>query len=262
MKRVAVIVLSLALAGVPALAYLGEVVASFRAPAPYPLALARANNNLFMWVYCSTSPYRIWQINSENGYVQNYYTSPLGSATRGLAYSYGGAPGGSYLWMGSYTADRVYMCDANNGSAYRSWSAGHDPLGLAPQATGEGGYNPQSIITTDTSPRYTWYHNPMTGSVLRSHTMSPTVYDIAYDFRNRLIWGGWGSPGVVYGWNTTGSLVASFSVPSPYPYAFTYRGQYLWVGCTTPSHYIYKIHCPYNVDVTPSSAGKVKAIFK
>lgn len=92
--------------------------------------------------------------------------------------------------------------------------------------------------------------------------MDNLVYDVAWDWRNKLVWGGWGSPGVVYGWNTSGSLVATFSMPSPHPYALTYRGQYLWVECTKPSHYIYKVHCPYNVDVTPSSIGKVKAIFK
>jgi len=262
MKKIVVIVLTFSVPAIPAFAYLGQVVASFRAPANYPLALARANSNAYMWAYCNAAPYRIYRINSETGSVYGSWVSPQGSGTGGLAFSYGGTPGGNYLWIGSITTDRVYMCNYDTGSVYRSWSAGHDPFGLAPQATADGGYNPQSIISSDTSPRYAWYHNPMTGSIIRSHTIGASVFDIAWDWRNRLVWGGTGNPGIVYGWNTSGSVVSTFRAPSPFPYALTYLGEYLWVGCTTPSHFIYKCHCPSTVSVAPSSVGRIRSIFK
>jgi hypothetical protein len=262
MKKTALIFLCSLLTALPALAYLGQVVASFRAPANYPLALARANSNAYMWVFCNSTPYHIYRINSETGSVYDSWISRLGSGTRGLAFSYGGDPVGNYLWMGNANTDRVHMCNYVNGSTYRSWSAGHDPFGLAPQAMADGGYNPQSIITTDTSPRYAWYHNPTTGSIISSHALSATVYDVAWDWRNALIWGGAPGAGVAYGWNTSGSLMATFRTPDPYPYAFTYNAYYLWVGCTLPNHHIYKIHCPVGVAVAPSSLGKVKAVFR
>lgn len=262
MKKIVAIALTFSVPAIPAFAYLGQVVASFPAPAKFPLALARGNSNGYMWVYCNTPPYRIYRINSETGSAYGSWVSPQGSGTRGLAFSYGGTPGGSYLWIGSVTTDRVYMCNYETGSAYRSWPAGHDPFGLAPQATADGGYDPQSIISSDTSPRFAWYHTPTTGSIIRSHTISASVFDIGWDWRNRLIWGGAGNPGIVYGWNTSGSVVSTFSAPNPFPYALAYFGEYLWVGCTSPSHFVYKCHCPPTVAVTPSSVGKVKAIFK
>lgn len=243
---------------------LGQIVASYRAPATYPLALARPNNVTYTWIYCNSSPYNIWRINGDTGSIYSSYVKH-GSSTRGMAYSYGGAPGGSYLWIANYSTDYVHMCNYGNGSTYRSWAAGHDPYGLAPEATADGGYNPQSIISTDTSPYYTWRHNPLTGSIIGSFSHGGLyAYDCAWDWRNRLVWGGYGSPGVVRGWNLHGDLVASFTVPNTYPYAITYHGQYLYIGCTIPNHYCYKVHCPGNITthLVPSSVGKVKAMFQ
>ncbi len=265
MKKTVVIILALALAAGTAFAALGQIVASWRSPANYPLAAARPNNAGFFWIYCNSSPYRIWHVRAETGSLVGSYVSPHGSATRGLAYSYGGSPGGSYLWIGNYSTDRVYMTNYATGSAYRSWAAGHDPYGLAPEATANGGYNPQSIISTDTSPTYTWFHVPTTGSIIRSVSHGGNyAYDVAWDWQNKLIWGGMGGgPGIVRGWTTTGSVFASFTVPN-YPYALTYFAPYLWVGVTTPLHYFYKIHCPIlpGSTVVPTSVGKVKALFK
>jgi hypothetical protein len=56
-------------------------------------------------------------------------------------------------------------------------------------------------------------------------------------------------------------VATSFAAPAGYPYGMAYYGQYLWVGCDG-NDYVYRVHCPYNVDVTPSSVGKVKAIFE
>lgn len=191
MKKIYFVVAS---AIIPAVAFaaLGDVVNSFPAPASYPLALARANNDAYMWVYCNSSPYYIWRIHAETGSIQGSYASPFGSATRGLAYSYGGAPGGSYLWIGNYPTQVVAMCDYNTGSIYASFSLGHSLYGLAPEATDDGGYNPQSLITTYTSPSpgYCWRHHVTSGSLLSSFALTNSCYDVAWDWRNQIIWGG------------------------------------------------------------------------
>jgi hypothetical protein len=241
---------------------LGDIVASYRSPATYPLALARAPNVAYTWVYCNSSPYNVWRINGDTGSIYSSYVKH-GSSTRGLTFSYGGTPTGSYLWISNYSTDYVHMCVYESGSTVLSWAAGHDPLGLAAEGTADGGNNPQSIISTASSPYYTWRHQLTTGSILGSFSHGGLyAYDCAWDWRNKLVWGGYGSPGVVRGWNTSGSVVASFTVPNTYPYAITYYGQYLLVGCTIPNHYFYKVHCPSPLTIEPASVGKVKAMFR
>jgi hypothetical protein len=263
-RLVLAVLLSLCVAGM-AWGDLGDIIASYAAPATYPLAAARANNSQYLWMYCNSSPYYIWRINADNGTIYGSY-SKFTSSTRGLAYSYGGGPGGSYLWIANYSTREVHMCNYADGSTVNSWTCvtENQPYGLAPEATADGGYNPQSIISTDTSPYYTWRYVPTTGSLLGSFSHGGLyAYDCAWDWRNQLVWGGYGSPGVVRGWTTAGSVVASFTVPNTYPYAITYWGEYLFVGCTIPNHYCYKVHCPVlNVNVKPASVGKVKALFK
>jgi|GEM_PF-605134 len=263
MKKVVLVAMSVLVASA-AFAALGDIVGSWPSPAQYPLAAARPNNDAYFWLYCNTSPYYIWWVNALTGSITASYPSPFTSSTRGLAYSYGGAPGGSYLWIGNYSTQVVAMTNYANGSIYASWTAGHSMYGLAPEATADGGYNPLSIITAYTSPNYVWRHNPMTGSILSSFAKSQLAYDIGWDWRNQVVWGGYGSPGIMYAWNTAGSLMTSFSMPNPYPYAVVYHASYLWVGVTTPAHYIYRIHCPQipGLNVRPASVGKIKALFQ
>jgi len=263
MKRVVFITVAILVASA-AFAAMGDVVGSWHSPANYPLAAARPNNDAYFWLYCNTSPYYIYQVNALTGAIAASYPSPYTSATRGLAYSYGGAPSGSYLWIGKYTSPYEYsMTNYSNGSIYASFAPGHSLYGLAPQATADGGNNPLSIITAYTSPNYVWLHHPTTGSIISSFAKSQLAYDIGWDWRNQVIWGGYGSPGVMYAWNTAGSLMTSFAMPAPYPYAVVYHASYLWVGCTIPDHYVYRIHCPLvpTLNIRPASVGKVKALF-
>jgi len=116
------------------------------------------------------------------------------------------------------------------------------------------------ILSSYGTPNSTVYYMTTTGSIARSHTANTLLYDIAYDWRNKLVWGGQ-NDGYVYGFTTTGSRVASFRKPTGNVYGITYHGQYLWVGGT--SGYIYRQHCPVlNVGIAPSSMGKIKAMYK
>ena len=270
MKKTVVITLALALAASAAFGALGDVVASFPSPANYPIALGVPGNYTnFLWAYCNASPYRIYTMYGRTGSVTASYVSPFTSATRGLTYSYnggGGLPTGSYLWIGNYSTDRIYRCNYNNGSAYASIPANHDMYGgIAVSATGNGGAAPTYMLSNDTSPARMYRQSLTSGSVYNSWATTTNVYDIAWDWRNQLVWTGQ-TGNRVYGYRTNGSLVASFTIPNTYPLGFAYTTNYLWVSVTvgSPAHYIYMIHCPLvpNINVTPTSVGKIKTLFK
>jgi len=263
MKKIVVITIALALAASAAFAALGDIVASWPAPAGYPIAAARANNNDYFWLYCNASPYSIWRVNSETGAVAASYVSPFTSATRGLTYNYnggGGLPTGSYLWMGNYSTDYVYRCSYTTCSAYASFPANHDMYGgLAAMAIADGCSAPTYMLSSDSSPAYTWRQSLTSGSVYGSFA-TPGCYDIAWDWRNQLMWYRNGT--TITGANTSGSVVGTFTFSNGPALAFAYFGSYLWLGSTTGYDRIYKIHCPINVAVTPTSVGKVKALFQ
>jgi hypothetical protein len=154
------------------------------------------------------------------------------------------------------------MSNYTTGSVYLSYSVASDPYGMAVEATADGGRAPTAMLTSDSSPAYVWRRQLTTGSILSSIAATGT-YDIAYDWRNKLVWHR--SSSTIVGRNpTSGSIEASFTSPAGPALAFTYYGQYLWIGTTTSYHRIYKVHCPIipGVAVVPTSVGKVKAIFK
>lgn len=254
-KSLIVAVLTLCAAGA-ALAALGDVVASFRIPGTGSQAgMARANAVLFVNNYSAS---RIYRCNYDTGSVTGSFAAAGGSNTRGLAYQFGG-----YLWQNkAYTSPyRIYRTNSSNGSIYNYYSLPTNVThGSAPLATGDGGSGTTHIILSSYGTPGTIYYMTTTGSIARSHTVPQLMYDIAYDWRNKLIWGGQNST-VVYGFTTAGSLAASFNKPTGNIYGITYHGQYLWVGGL--NGYIYKEHCPIiNVGVAPSSMGKIKAMFE
>ncbi len=264
MKKIVVITIALALAASAAFGVLGQIVASWPAPANYPIAAATPSNPAFFWLYCNASPYRIWQVNRETGAVAKSYVSPFTSATRGLTYSTGGGgglPSGSYLWIGNSSTDRIYRCNYDTGSIYASIPANHDMYGgLAAMATADGGRSPTYMLSSDSSPAYTWRQSLTSGSIYGSFATAG-VYDIAWDWRNQVMWHRSGT--TIYGRTTTGSIKGSFSFTRGPALGFTYYGQYLWLASTTSYHRIYKIHCPGpGLSVTPTSVGKVKALFQ
>ncbi|MEE8639461.1 MAG: hypothetical protein V3T41_03525 [bacterium] len=258
MKRVLIIAAALALAGT-AFAALGQVVASFPAPANYPIALSvSANYQAYLWVYCNASPYRVYRLAGLTGSVYSSWVSPRGSGTRGLSYHTGGN-----LWMGSYSTDYCYRCNPNNGSVYASWPANHDMSGGLAIHGGAGGSSPTALFASDTSPRGIWRHHLTTGSILSSFAPSQIMCDLAWDYDNKLIWGGTYSTHYIYGFYTNGNLVASFRSPANNPWGLTYYGNYLWVSTTTGTNRIWRIHVPtFTQNIHPTSVGRVKAIFK
>jgi hypothetical protein len=119
--------IALAVFGVsPAAAYLGEVVASFNAPANLPGAVATSGD--YIYVFCAgryLPPFdAIFQINATTGSRIRSYVSPFGGDTSGLGYEYGG-----YLWISRYNPTYVGRCNATNGSVYSSFPVTEHSLG-------------------------------------------------------------------------------------------------------------------------------------
>jgi hypothetical protein len=254
MKRWLILVLGL-LAAVSAFGYLGQVIASYPSPAGTNMrGLAMAAGVLY--VADSNSPAIIYRVNPSTGSTYDWYTLPFSGNPSGLAYT----SSGNYLWVGVPGNDYVYRCNASSGSLISSWSAGHEPYGLAPVATGDGGSGATQLFTTDNSPARFYRHYLSNGSIISSVTITSSAYDCAYDWRNSLLW--IGTTTYLYGYTMSGTVTGSFASPATNPRGLAYYGAYLYVGCTSNGR-IYVVHCPANfVGVRPSSMGRVKAFYR
>jgi hypothetical protein len=249
----------LALTSGAAFADMGDVVASFAAPYPAPIALAHANDATQMWLFCNknTSGWRIFRVHHATGSIYSSFVSPCGQYTRGLTYE---DPG--YLWVGEFNARCAYRCRSASGSVLYSWAANHGVSGLALKAGGDGGVNHDGLFVNAVGTT-TWRHRTTDGSIISSFSYTPALDgDLAWDWRNELAWGGNASDNYVYGCTTAGTVAASFASPATNPQGMCYYGEYLWIGVNSSPYYIYQVHCPNNVAVGPASLGRVKAVFK
>ncbi len=252
MKRIIILAFVTALVAGAALGGLGDVVSSFRAPSTELRGLARSNT--YLYAICYTTPNVIYRFNPDTGLIRGVWETPRPEYNRGLAFSWGG-----HLWIGCYQNDTVYDCNHLTGSLNNSWSAGHDPYGLAPQCTGDGGRGTTALFSSENLPGYTWRHRLSNGSILSSFQPGAGRWDIAYDHRNKLIWTP--SYGGIFGYRVNASRpVASFAPPATEATGMAYHGEYLFIGCT--NGYVYRVHCPGTVPVSPASLGKIKALYR
>jgi hypothetical protein len=266
MKALRVLALATAVAAVPAAAYLGELVASFNAPANLPSALAASGDSVYVYCYGRYQPpwYHIFRLDSSTGSCLYSFQSPFQNYTSGLGYEYGG-----YLWISRYSPAYVARCDATNGSVYSSFAVTEHSLGAGIACQG----NPTqagplaSIISCGTSP-YLCTRHRTTGSLIGSFATTRRYFDPAWDYRNGVIWlPAYETPTRrVYAYTTAGSLAASFGLPSDsyVPAGAAYANDYLYVSNTgNPPYVVYKIHCPSIWQrVAGDSIGRVKALFR
>jgi hypothetical protein len=237
-------------------AKLGDVKTSFPAPGNQVRGMARSGIRLFVIIRGSST--RVYRLAPGTGSSYGSWTTSFSNKCTGLAFSEGG-----YLWIGCDGDGQVYKVKALTGSVYSHWNAGHEPFGVTPYSTSDGGVGVTAIFTSDSSPSYCWRHDMAGGSVLSSFGLSnASAFDVAWDHRNKLIWKG-ALPNVVHGYDTAGSLMASFTVPGQTPRGLAYYGQYLWVGCDGDDR-IYQVHCPgdINTDFSTISFGTIKTLFR
>lgn len=259
MKK-ALLLAALMMAAAVAFGALGDIVASFQVGSACA-GLARSNGYLYSNYY--SSPGTIYRVNADTGSIYGSFTGPSGGGnSRGLAYGWN-----SHLYVNkAYSAPYIlYDINEASGSIYASYSTlpSYYSHGIAVRATGDGGSGTDALFISDYSADRMYVYST-TGSMTSSFavTSTCTMYEIAYDWRNGLIWGAMNSPVTLHGVNTAGSIVSSVTVSGPTnSYGLTYHGQYLWAGTT--GGWIYKIHCPLNTNaIAPSSLGRVKAIYK
>ena len=239
-----------------AFATLGEVVGSFLGPDNNIRGVGRSAD--YLYVIGLSSPNRVYRCDPTSGSVYGSWATPQIAPNRALAVTWR-----DHVWVGSERDRVAYECDGSTGSIFGSWAVGHDPYGLAPLCTGDGGQGTTAIFSYDDSPNFVFSHNVTTGSILGSFPLvHATPYDFAYDHRNRLLWKYYDQDFNIYGYNpTTGGAVASFARPYPSScYSLAYYGEYLWISARYGNIFI--VHCPGNVGVLPASLGRVKALFR
>jgi hypothetical protein len=258
MKKYIIIALGLLLVGSNAFAVLGDLVASYPLPVSNPRGVAKSNQRIYYVAY--QSPNVVVALNNSGSFLFSW-SCPVSFRNRGLSYSWGGN-----LWLGNYGDNHVYRCDSSTGSVYYSWNAGHDPYGVATYGTNDGGYGLANILTYDSSPNRLYYHVWTTGAVVHSTPLtSASSYDIAYDWRNRLIWQKNPEGELVCGMSYyNGNVLASFHSPiSGTAYGMAYSANYLYIAYSAD---IAKVHCPDlgldGTNVAPASMGSIKAMYK
>jgi hypothetical protein len=239
-------------------AVLGDIVASWESPDPYanPYGAAISKDHLFIL----GGNGNVYKVHSASWSVVTSFITPLAGNSKGLAYG-----AGDDLWVsskyGALQGEYVYVLNANTGSIKGSFpNSGTYDWGLAPLCTGDGGVGTTALLVADW-----WALNlkkvDMTSGKVLASCPFPDAYEIGYDWRNRLVWGGLRQ--VIYGCTTTGSLVATFTSPVPegmYVGGLAYSGEYLFLAV---SYLVYKIHCPVaNYGIYPASLGKVKALLR
>jgi sugar lactone lactonase YvrE len=254
-------VFAIAFFATTAFAYLGQIVASFPSPAdPYTWGLARSGTYLFA---LDSSARRVYRCRPNTGSIYGSWSISYSGAFRGLAYS-----SGNYIWVGDTGSEnRIYKINALNGSVYgRFRYLTDDPFGLAPRCTGDGGTGTTHLFASDNSPARVYQHDINSGSIMAQFVVThPSTFDCTYDWRNAVVWLPEINGRYIYAYRPgAGQILGSFRMPVPSCVGLAYYGEYLWVASRSPSpDRIYRVHCPRNfVWVSPSSMGKVKALFK
>ena len=254
-KRLA-LACALAAAGA-AHAYLGQVITWFNSPSHYPAALAISAD--YLYVYHSDYVFDIYRVDAETGSVYGSFANPFNGYTRGLGYEYGG-----YLWIAwcEYPNAAMYRVNHMTGSIYSSFPVTQHMLYAGCDCQGDPTQpgTLAAIVSASYSTLVATRHTPA-GSLLNSFVTVNALGDPAWDYGNNLIWFPQWATKTVYGYDTAGSLVASFQAPATYTRGACYRDGYLWL-CSQDTNCIYKVHCPNIIGVEPASFGTVKALFR
>ncbi len=261
--------MGLALAGGAAFGALGDLVASFpnhpRGSGVTHYGLAADGVYLYSVRYINSR--YIYRMLRTTGSLVSSYPNPLlqipggeeRNYVRGL--SYGGGP---YLYIANYSTRSVGCFYASNGSLLSTWLWPSSPGRIGICCTHDG-TNPGNYLWLNSGGYF--YRTTTTGSIVTTFEIAPPANrDLAWDYVNGLMWYGDNAFEYVCGITTTGSFVASWVLPPKVknPFGVAYYGNYLYVSTSygTPDEYIWVYHCPNINTISPTSLGRVKALFK
>ncbi len=265
----AVIVVVALLAGT-ATAELGAVVNSFPAPPnSYPMALARSREALYAYCKLDAGPARalIYRFDPKTGSIENTLGLPREPYTNygGLAYTADGS-----LWIANGSIDLLYRLDAETGSVKKSFALyGEDIEGLAAKHNPATGGAILGIWARNSRPKAVTLYDHRTGEIKERWFWHPGGADIGWLYGKRILFAGLtqGNEYFVQAFKPEGSIVATFPAPAPAPvYGCAYYEGYLWVSAsrteTSYEGYIWQLDVRELVAVTPTSIGRVKALFR
>jgi hypothetical protein len=267
---VTALVVTTALLAGTATAELGAVVNSFPAPPnSYPMALARSREALYAYCKLDAGPARalIYRFDPKTGSVENTFGLPWPPYTNysGLAYTADGS-----LWIANGTIDLLFRLDAETGYVKKSFGLyGEDIRGLAPRQNTATGGAILGIWARNSRPKAVTLYDHRTGSIKERWLWNPGGADIGWLYGKKVLFAGLteGSGYFVQAFKSTGSMVATFPAPAPAPvYGCTYYEGYLWVSAsrteTSYEAYIWKLDVRDLIGITPTSIGRVKALFR
>jgi hypothetical protein len=253
-----------------ATAELGAVINSFPAPpGTCPMALARSRDALYVYCKWDQGPARelVYRVNPNNGSVENEFTLPPPAFTNynGLAYTADGS-----LWIANGHIDLLYRLDAETGSVKKSFGLyGENIIGLAARHNPATGGAILGIWARNSRPKAVTLYDHRTGSIKERWLWNPGGDDIGWLYGKKILFTGLtqGSGYFVQAFKSTGSIVATFPAPAPYPvYGCTYYEGYLWLSTsrteTSYEGYIWQVDVRELIGVTPTSIGRVKALFR
>ena len=270
MRKGILVILALALLAGSASAKLGDLVASFENvgyQTNQHYGLAADATYLYTYLYFSGWRYPIIRMMKSDGRYVSSYTAPDPSGypqyTRGMSYD-----GTGYIYGNNGSRRCVYRFRADTGSFLSSWnwpSGGRNGICADHSGTSGGTYIYQNEYYGNFS------KSTLTGSLVSTWAMTstPSNYDLAWDYGNKLIWYANNSTDYIFAVDPdTHKIKTSFRHPNwatiGYCYGIAYWGNRLYVSSSsgTPDEYIWVFDCPNTVGVTPASVGKVKALFK
>jgi hypothetical protein len=259
MKKVYVFITLTALCGLATAAFgWGNVVSSFVSPAgsTYPNGAGWetifGTGYLFVSVNVPDYCYRV----TYTGSIQRSIDLP-GSATRDN--DCGEISGTGYVWVQDYTTRRVYQFGYNTGSLYNSYVVPYTgPYGLAYRWSGSIYY----LYATSDTTNHLYRMNATTGSVYGSYSLPFEPRGIGYG--DGYLWIADGTNNRVRKCSVSGSTYDYFSVA---PYG-TIQGldydslsNYVWAGMDSGTDRYYRFETSGSSSITPTSMGKIKAMF-
>lgn len=255
MKRyripIGVFIVGLMIYAASASAKVGDVIASFPAPAPNPTTMTWVDGNLYC--FCETPPYNIWKVKPSNGSVLGSFRfAKAAGDTAGLAHDR------QYFWVGNRVENVIY-CFESGGSVVSSFKATWD--------VGEGlAFSDYHLWGTERGGEWNFmlYQMRRDGKVIRSYSLYYQMYDPVWD--GRYIWVP-SYDNIVKLYRIAcmdvvdGSVVTMFPSPADGARGMAFDGAYLWLSTMADDGRIWKIDRG-TVAVEPASLGRVKALYR
>lgn len=209
----------------------------------------------------------IYHLSSINGSVITSFPEPIENCGACDAGTIGGIGGRSYLfYAGGNTFQNIYRFGALSGSIYGSFAS--PGIGLI-SGVAFRKYNESNYLILTQGLIYPWFLyrvDALSGDVYASYPLDFQAFDIAHDGARYCYWVADRNAHLIRRINYQGRRIDSFDC-CRYPMGVGYDpiNKYVYVSCCTADYvYVYETAEEDGgiTALTPSSLGKVKAVFR